>query len=435
MTSNKRLLLATMAVFLTLSYAGCTKDVPQPNPGGGGGSTGPTGPTGTAIDPNAKNVAMFAVNDDVTNGSNSICSKNSYTNKPCIEVTVCKPDGTNCVTVKDVLVDTGSFGLRLFRDSLTGVADQLPESPVGGLAECMEYGDGSKQWGPVKMATVRIGKETASNIPMQVIDANYGGMNSACSGAERTSADAGFNGILGIGVFVSDCGDYCANDNTNQVYFKCAGSSCNAATVAHDNQVQNPIAHFAADPDNGNRADNNGVAVVIPSVPAGGAPSRTGYLVFGISTRSNNVPSTSFQNYPVDATFGEFKTQFGDNTYNSFIDTGSNALGIPPTRGLPDCSATDGNFAGWLCPSGTQSYSATNTGTGGYPTGTVNFKVGNFISLFGSGNGVFSESAYASSNNITGLFDWGLPFYFGKTVIHKFENSSAVSSSGPAFIY
>ena len=44
---------------------------------------------------------------------------NSYPNKPCVSVTVCSPGTSTCQTISDILLDTGSTGLRIFKSLLT----------------------------------------------------------------------------------------------------------------------------------------------------------------------------------------------------------------------------------------------------------------------------------------------------------------------------
>jgi hypothetical protein len=57
-----------------------------------------------------------------------------------------------------------------------------------------------------------------------------------------------------------------------------------ASTAPLASQVVNPVAAFAE--------DNNGVAIVLPDVPPGGAASLTGSLIFGIGTKANNQPGS-----------------------------------------------------------------------------------------------------------------------------------------------
>ena len=49
------------------------------------------------------------------------CGGSPYVNEPCVEVTVCEPGTSTCATVDNVLLDTGSYGLRLFAQALGGL--------------------------------------------------------------------------------------------------------------------------------------------------------------------------------------------------------------------------------------------------------------------------------------------------------------------------
>lgn len=420
-------------IALALSLSSCSKDdLPAPQQPSPSPSPSPRPSNATAtpfptpfVDESAANVVKFGVN------AVGYCSSGSYTNKPCAKITVCDTGGANCKEISDILIDTGSYGLRVFKQRLGGV-----NLGTSNIAECMEYGDGSKQWGPVVQAKVKLKAGSAGvDVPIQVIDYQYPGMNQNCPNAEKypdqgsTSDYAGMSGILGIGVFISDCGQYCATDSDNQVYFSCAGSNCTSTMVAEANQVQNPIAHLPS--------DNNGVMISLPGLPPNGALEAFGYMILGIGSRTNNTPSGATA-FPVDPNFGEIKANFHDIEYRSFIDTGSNALGIPLDRQMDDILLDcGGDLAGWLCPGGTMDFTATLTGYGGGPVKVASFKVGNFASLFGNGNGnsIYSESAYSSGGNISGYFDWGLPFYFGKSVYHGFETKSSSLGSGPLWAW
>ncbi len=83
-------------------------------------------------------------------------------------VTVCVPGGS-CVDVPNVLVDTGSFGLRILASAVPGLA--LPQSSVAGgpLAECVQFIDNSLVWGSVVLADVKMAGEVASAVPIQLI--------------------------------------------------------------------------------------------------------------------------------------------------------------------------------------------------------------------------------------------------------------------------
>ena len=90
----------------------------------------------------------------------SLCSNNSYVDKPCVSVTICTPATSTCQTINDILLDSGDSGLRIFKQVLSVPdAGYQQRQPV---PECIQYADGSSVWGPVKKAGVVLGNEPAS---------------------------------------------------------------------------------------------------------------------------------------------------------------------------------------------------------------------------------------------------------------------------------
>ncbi len=369
----------------------------------------------------AGNVLPITVNGSLCSPSTSA----NYPNKLCVSVTVCNPGTSTCTTINDILLDTGSFGLRIFESVLSSLSlTTIPSgsgSNSGSLAECAQFGDGSSEWGPVELADVILGSETAQNVPIHVINPTFfSTVPSACGTPDASPSVAGFNGILGVGVFAEDCGSTCENNASNGVYYSCNGSTCTGAKVPVPSQVQNPVALLPG--------DNNGVIVELPSVPSSGSPSVDGILVLGIGTRTNNSVPFWAAAYKTDG-FGDIKTIFG-KTYPAIIDSGSNGLFFtPPSTGLlPDCST---NVA-WFCPSSLTTLSAMNEGVSGVPSGDVFFQIGNFDSLISSPNNrVFSNIGGPTP----GLFDWGLPFYFGRSIFVGLEGMSSSLGTGPYFAY
>ena len=104
---------------------------------------------------NGNNVLSLTVN-----GSTCDPTTNPYINQPCVSVTVCSTSGaSNCETINGILLDTGSFGLRIFKQKLGSVSLTQVASGSGSLAEVVEYADGSSDWGPVQLANVILGHE------------------------------------------------------------------------------------------------------------------------------------------------------------------------------------------------------------------------------------------------------------------------------------
>jgi hypothetical protein len=73
----------------------------------------------------------------------------------CTQVTICQPSTSTCQTIADVLVDTGSSGLRIFASAVTIT---LPSSNLG---ECMYFGSGT-EWGRVHTVDVILARNSFS---------------------------------------------------------------------------------------------------------------------------------------------------------------------------------------------------------------------------------------------------------------------------------
>jgi hypothetical protein len=324
--------------------------------------------------------------------------------------------------ISDILLDTGSYGLRIFKQALSIPLTQVTVAG-GALTECVQFGDGTSLWGPVQTAGVILGSEPTVQVPLQAIDSTFGTRPSGCLNALATpsSTGAGFNGILGAGLFRQDCGGLCTASVNNGFYSACNGAACSGTSVPLASQVQNPVALLPK--------DNNGILVQLPAVPLGGIASVDGALILGIGTQTNNTPA-AVTAFPTNGV-GDFTTTFnGVALKNSFIDSGSNGLFFSaPVTLLPFCPAPN---AGFYCPASTTSLTATNTGAGGLPTNQVSFQIGNLQNLLNSGNNVFSE---VGGSGIPGGFDWGLPFFYGKNVFVGFEGRTSGLGTGPLWAY
>lgn len=378
-----------------------------------GGLTGSTTVTASPAGVPA-NVMAVSVNG-------GLCSAGSYLNKPCVSVTVCNPDLSACQTVNDVLLDTGSYGLRVFRQSIGNLSLPPVGSGGGSLTGCVQFADGSSLWGPIMTAAVKLGNEPAVQIPIQVIDSSFGSLPLPCTNADPTPVSSGFSGILGVGVLTEDCGPRCVVSANNGVYYRCTGTSCVGTMVPLADQVQNPVARLPV--------DNNGLIVQLPSVPVGvGAPSVSGSVIFGIGTRTNNTPASPIT-FPTDQN-GDINTIFNGVSTIGFFDTGSNGLFFPNAAPsvLPVCAPPNSD---WFCPPTTRALFATNVGITGTPTNTVGFNISNLVTLANSPNNVFNDVGGPSTFG----FDWGLPFFLGRSVYFGLEQKSSTLGNGPYVAY
>jgi hypothetical protein len=96
------------------------------------------------------------------------------------------------------------------------------------------------------------------------------------------------------------------------------------------------------------------------------------------------------------------------------IDSGSNALYFDDPMVFPaNCVAT----SGFYCPDTTQHLTASIALA--MSSAQVDFQIGNASTLFAPGtNLAFNNLGGPAGNSI---FDWGLPFFFGRTVFTVIE--------------
>ncbi|HUI76276.1 MAG TPA: DUF3443 domain-containing protein [Bryobacteraceae bacterium] len=392
-----------------LATSGCGAGSSSGSNSGTPGGTTPTPPT--------------AVNNTLSIQAGSGAT-NQFFNLLLTSVTACVPGTGNCQTIPNVLVDTGSTGLRLLSASLTITLPAVSDSAGNPLGNCIGFAGNTYAWGPVATADVQLAGETASKVPIQIINASgFPAAPEACSagGANTDASSLGANGILGIGVTQQDCGSACATSlgGVPAVYFGCPSSGCVAEAVSLQQQLQNPVGLFPQ--------DNNGVVINLPALDAGGDPSASGSLVFGIGTQTNNALA-GVQIYTTDQV-GNFTVTFNGSSYSeSFLDTGSNGYFFlnANSLGVPTCPVnTD-----FYCPAATMNYSAITSGTNGTQN-TIVFSIANANTLFNTGNNVFND---VGGPNVGG-FDLGLPFFFGRTVYVAIEGASASGFTGPYYAF
>jgi len=353
-----------------------------------------------------------------------------YPNGAFTSVTVCVPgSATNCQTIDGVLVDTGSFGLRLLSAAKGGeLTLGLPTTNIGGspIGECIQFVDTSFLWGPVRTADVKIAGEQASSVPVHVVgDTSFPAVPNTCStgGLDDDSlAVLGANGILGVGTFQQDCGTACSTGTPpTAAYYQCPTSGCVPSLVSLTQQVQNPVGLFAS--------DNNGVIIELPAVNSP-QPSVTGSMIFGIGTQSDNALGSATV-FTLDQTTFGFTTTYNNVAYSgSFIDSGSNGIFFldATTTGMPVCS----DATSWYCPTSTSPipFPVTNQATGGSPH-ALTFSVGNFDQLTAGSNAAIDDLAGPNA----GTFDFGLPFFYGRNVYTSIAGTTAPGGQTPYWAY
>ena len=385
-----------------------------------------TGVTGTAtVTVNVNNAAVIAVDGGPTVNGVSI----GYSNGAYVTATVCVPGTTTCSTIDHVLVDTGSVGFRVLGSALGNLA-LTPQNASDGnaMAECYVAPSGYA-WGPVALAQVQVSGEIASSIPVEIIEpSGFSAPPPSCtgqitSGALNNVTALKAKGILGIGVFLQDCGSTCAT-GPQSTYYSCPLAGCSPILVATAQQVSNPVAAFPS--------DNNGSLIQLPPLVAGGTQTAQGTLIFGIGTQSNNglAGATVYGVTTQGQNPGSFLSTYNSNVYPGTIASGANAnyFLTPAITGFPQCTTT-----AYYCPSSQQTLTVNNAGTNG-STGSVTITVDNGDTLLQSGKFAFSTLAGPGGNRTSG-FVFGIPFFYGRTVFTALSGATTPGGTGPYFAY
>ncbi|MBM4252353.1 MAG: DUF3443 family protein [Deltaproteobacteria bacterium] len=376
----------------------------------------PVAPAVAGETPTGKNIIPITVNGE-------LCGPKQAPNQACVSVTICEPGTSNCQTIKNLLLDTGSVGIRLFASVVTL---KLPPIRVeqGEIAECIGFADQSSQWGPIVEADIKLAEEPTIKLPMQLINSAYAQMPGPCSIEQSvpdvSPAQTGFNGIFGVGLFKQD---YPAvNSVVDSPFYACKDGKC--TQIVYDQGLKNPVASLPQ--------DNNGVLIKLPAIGEGGATSASGVMILGIGTQENNAPG-GLTAYPVryPGLYAAMFTPYSSRPVSSFIDSGTNHLVLPKIDVLPLCDEKQA----FVCPASAQNFYATTMGSGGKPTGEVKFQIANAASLLNSDNMVFATLGARGTDGLANVIDWGLPFFFGRTVAIGFEGKKSPLGSGMYWAY
>ncbi|GAA0320819.1 DUF3443 domain-containing protein [Sphingomonas oligophenolica] len=417
----------------------------------GGGGTPTSTPTSTPSSPPSSGGTPVVNSATVTFDAGPAelnVGPGAYTafNEPYVSIKICAPGSTtNCQTIDHIILDTGSVGLRILQpvinQSLLSALPAQTDPSGNAVGECYMYVN-SYVFGSVRQADFSIAGEKVANMPFHAIaDAGvFSNVPASCSsggGTNITTVKAfGANGILGIGTTPTDCGPICAAGNTTgAAYYDCPASGCSAiiaravSTTAPFQQLPNPVAAFAT--------DNNGTVLVLPSVAPAGAVSMTGTIYFGIGTQANNALGSQTV-LPVTTSTNRLGAGLLTAIYNgksltqSFLDSGSNDYYFIDTS-LPACSDT--NLSAFYCPTTSMLLSPTLTATNGTMVNAAFTLYNPMTTTAGSSNvapglGV-NPTLVQPPLQFANSFDFGVPFFFGRSVYTAIEGRSAGGTQGP----
>jgi len=397
--------LAIFALFAALLISsGCNLNA---NGSGGNGSTPPPPPPPPPQTPTAPNQLPIVVGAGI--------GSSPSVNRPLASVTICVPGGSTCQTIDNVLVDTGSTGLRLF-SSVVSIPVPLEQlSTTNTFYECQSF-DTGYGWGPLATADVKLSGEVAANATIQLMgDTTYTPPASCASSQNALSSPqtAGFNGILGV-AGQTDCGNACFSGPIFY-YYQCLtqgqNNFCQNTILPVAQLVQNPVALFPT--------DNNGVVFDIPGIPASGAVNVQGSLYFGIGTESNNqlAGATTYQ-FPLTA-------YLTSGAYGAFFDSGTADIGLLNNGvfGFPTCGVV-------YCPATPTAFSVEIAGANGEAT-ILDVVAADITSELNQG--MTADSMYVGpsygGNNVT----LGFSFFYGRRILYTWGTGTTGQNAFIAF--
>ena len=387
--------------------------------------------SGQIIASAAANVATIRVEAGPLGADDSALGR--AVNTPFVAVTICAPlDPGNCQTIDHVVVDTASSGLRIVSSVLSSwllqnLVKETPDYGSSPIAECWLAGDGFT-WGSIRMADVHLSEEAADNIPIQVIGDPevQRKLPQDCSASGRslnTIQTLGFNGILGVGAFVQDCGAVCAQwagtarSAKGASYYICPPESgCAPHVVGLSKQVANPVAEF--------RTDNNGVVVELPPIPPEGSQTPVGALVFGIDTRSNNTLGTA-QVYAVDD-LGYAVAMYAGRSYSHTVIDSRSPIYSFNDASIPQCGTGDGLY----CPASTLSLTLVIQSQNGVNS-TVAFAIANAENSLDDCDTCWALIDMGGTTGDPQAFGLGLPFFYGRNVFVGIDGRSPAGGGDP----
>jgi hypothetical protein len=377
---------------------------------------------------------------------------NGYTafNEPYVTITLCAPgSATNCQTIDHVILDTGSVGLRIMQPvlkaSLLAALPAESDASANPVGECYQYVN-SFAFGSVRTADFAIAGEKVAKMPLQVIadSGSFATIPSSCSAgggtAIQTVQDFGANGIIGVGTTTTDCGTYCTTNGGSAaaIYYDCPAGGCGgiigraANASAPFQQLPNPVAAFPG--------DNNGTILTLPSVPQAGAASLAGKVTFGIGTQADNGLGAA-NILPVTTSSSRLGPGVLTATYNgnaltqSFLDSGSSAFFFIDSL-LNPC--TQSELSAYYCPTSPMLLSPMLTATNdANASGAFTL----YSPLGISSNAVVAPGLGVNPTLVTpplpfaNSFDFGVPFFFGRSVYTAIEGRRAGSLNGPYFAF
>ena len=380
--------------------------------GGGGGSSVSSTPTLTVNGPNTDIPSPTTDTQTVIPTPENVIAVSValgpsgpglfFPNQSFVSLQLCQPNSSNCVTIDKVLLDTGSFGLRVFDSALAGLSLNASTYQSRTLYQCAVFGSGYTQ-GPVRVADMKLGTLKAPNLPLQVIEAGPRTVPSGCSqsgvGPITAPEQLGANGILGVGALADDSGPLLV------YYFVMQGAQASLINgLPSTLRIPQPITRL--------EKHNNGLILNYPAVDLSGAPTLDAQLILGLGTSDNNT--TTGATFFTLSNSGRLRMAFNGTPYDGVIDSGANHY-VFPYAYLPNCGGTV-----FFCPETPQTVHVAIGSYGATPRWISTLNLLDY-KTYGSNAAQPGLAGYTTGNN---EFILGLPFFYGRKVFIAVQGQS-----------
>lgn len=335
-------------------------------------------------------------------------------NRLVVSLTVCEPGSRRCATIDDVMVDTGSTGLRL---EASAVPSWLRLPPFLGpdhqpLAECLHFVH-DDAWGLLYRADVHMGGLTAAGLPLQIIADGDDPQPASCP---RSTVRPTSNGTLGLSPDPTDCRGACRQSPSHPGVYTCGDGDCVPiqGEVEPAYRLPNPVSALPR--------HDNGAVFDLPASPSGGTAEIVGTLTFGVGTSDNNRLGASHV-LRIDKN-GHFTTVHdGLDFPESYIDSGTETYVLADGH-LPRCEG----LAWAYCADPERQLEAAMIGADGARL-PMRLAVGDYRALRGRQVGASGGLAVAA-DPASPAFVWGAPFFLGKRISIVLDGKAVPGAPG-----
>lgn len=258
-----------------------------------------------------------------------------------ISLTVCANNsGTNCQTVDNIILDTGSFGVKINKSALPeSFVLSLPRVTTNAGNEvyaCNTFGSGYV-FADEHYAVLNLAGTMTSNVILQAIENSpTAEIPDSCTakGPFDDFANFGANGIIGINPAITlGNSSLLLYKNINGIYEPLTNAEESGLPVLN----QNPLPSLAT--------NNNGFVVSIPPVSQNTNTNVNGTLILGINTENNNkitaqtnlvVASESDLSVVCNSACFYSKITNPESTIPAVFDSGTNGW-VFMSNTLPQC--------------------------------------------------------------------------------------------------